>query len=150
MISIAVTSALSSSASGRGLAALEKMVNPESNGAILGAVIDAVGSLLGQDDSAPTRSIPPEELPKLIFIGGLTRVLPVEITSFSIKETLFNRGLEVIRADVTLGLEVVTFTPENNDIIGQGAMEYMKTLKDAQAVLNLGQAIADTPDIIVF
>jgi hypothetical protein len=132
------------------LAALEKMVNPDSNSALLGAIIDAVGSLLGGGDSAPTRSIPPETLPKLIFIGGLTRILPVEIMSFGIKETLFNSGLAVIRAEVTLGLQVVTFTPDSDDIIGQGATEYMKTLKDAQAVLNLGKAIADAPDIIGF
>jgi hypothetical protein len=132
------------------LAALEKMVNPDSNSALLGAIIDAVGSLLGGGDSAPTRSIPPETLPKLIFIGGLTRIVPVEIMSFGIKETLFNSGLAVIRAEVTLGLQVVTFTPDSDDIIGQGATEYMKTLKDAQAVLNLGKAIADAPDIIGF
>ena len=132
------------------LAALEKMMNPDSNSAILGAIIDAVGSLLGGGDDAPTRAIPPETLPKLIFIGGLTRVLPVEITSFGIKETLFNAGLQVIRAEVSLGLEVVTFTPDSGDIIGLGATEYMKTLKDAQAVLNLGKAITDAPDIIPF
>lgn len=132
------------------LAALEKMVNPDSNSALLGAIIDAVGSLLGGGDSAPTRSIPPETLPKLIFIGGLTRIVPVEIMSFGIKETLFNSGLAVIRAEVTLGLQVATFTPDSDDIIGQGATEYMKTLKDAQAVLNLGKAIADAPDIIGF
>jgi hypothetical protein len=132
------------------LAALEKMVYPEGRGALLGAIVDAVGSLLGGGDNAPTRSIPPESLPRLIFVGGLTRVLPVEITSFSAKETLFSRGLVPIRAEVALGLEVVTFTPDSVDLIGQGANEYMKTLKDAQAVLNLGKAITDAPDIIPF
>jgi hypothetical protein len=132
------------------LAALEKMVFPESTGALLGAIVDAVGSLVGGGDSQATRSIPPESLPRLIFVAGLTRVLPVEITSFSVRETLFNRGLVPIRAQVALGLEVVTFTPASDDIIGQGANEYMKTLKDAQAVLNLGKAITDAPDIIPF
>jgi len=116
----------------------------------LGAVVDAVGSLLNRDEKAPTRSIPPETLPKLIFVGGLSRVLPVEVTSFSINETLFNSGLVAIRADVTLGLEVVTFPPDSRDIIGQGALEYMKTIKDAQAVLNIGKSITDAPDIIGF
>ncbi len=132
------------------LAGLEKMVNPESTGALLGAVVDAVGSLLGGGDDAPTRSIPPETLPKLIFVAGLTRLYPVEITSFRINETLFNSALVVIRAEVTLGLEVVTFTPDSGDLIGQGATEYMKTLKDAQAIINLGQAITQAPDIIGF
>lgn len=132
------------------LAALEKMVFPENNGALLGALVDAVGSMLGDGDRSPTRQIPPEGLPPLLFVSGLTRVLPVEITSFAINETLFNRGLAVIRAEVTMGLEVVTFTPDSTDLIGQGANEYMQTLKDAQAVLNLGKAITDAPDIIPF
>lgn len=131
------------------LAALEKMVNPASESALLGAVMDAAASLLG-GNGGPTRRIPPEPLPRLIFVGGLTRVLPVEITQFSIKETLFDRGLQVIRAEVSIGLEVVTFPPDSTDLIGQGALEYMKTLKDAQAVINLGRAIADAPDIIPF
>ena len=131
------------------LAALEKMVNPSSESALLGAVMDAVGSLLGGNGGA-TRSTPPERLPRLIFVGGLTRVLPVEIKSFSIKETLFDRGLQVIRADVTIGLEIVTFPPDSTDLIGQGALEYMKTLKDAQSVLNLGKAIEGAADIIPF
>ncbi|WP_424929850.1 hypothetical protein [Amaricoccus tamworthensis] len=132
------------------LAALEKMVNPDSNGALLGAVVDAVGSLLGGGKSPPTRSIPPEQLPKLIFVGGLTRILPVEITAFRVGEKLFNSGLAVIRAEVTLGLEVVTFPPDTDDLIGVGATEYLKTLKDAQAVLNLGRSISDIPEIIGF
>jgi len=131
------------------LAALEKMVNPASTGALLGAVMDAVGSLLGGGGVA-TRAVPPESLPRLIFVGGLTRVLPVEIKSFSINETLFDRGLQVIRADVAIGLEVVTFPPDSTDLIGQGALEYMKTLKDVQSVLNLGKAIEGAADIIAF
>lgn len=131
------------------LAALEMMVYPASTGARLGAVMDAVGSLLGGGGSA-TRAVPPESLPRLIFVGGLTRVLPVEIKSFSINETLFDRGLQVIRADVAIGLEVVTFTPDSTDLIGQGALEYMKTLKDVQSVLNLGKAIEGAADIIAF
>jgi len=131
------------------LAALEKMVNPTSTGALLGAVIDAVGSLLGGAPAA-TRPIPAVALPRILFISGLTRVQPVEIKSFAINDTLFNRGLQVIRADVTIGLEVITFPPDSTDLIGQGAVEYMKTLKDAQSVLNLGKAIEAAGDIVAF
>ena len=131
------------------LAALEKMVNPSGESALLGAVVDAVGGLLGGGGGA-TRPVPPERLPRLIFIGGLTRVLPVEIKMFSVNETLFDRGLQPIRADVTVGLEVVTFPPDSTDLIGQGAVEYMRTIKDVQAVLNLGQTIAEATDIVPF
>ncbi|MEM8842770.1 MAG: hypothetical protein AAGD47_13440, partial [Pseudomonadota bacterium] len=75
------------------LAALEKMIKPSSQSALLGAIVDAVGDLLGGGGNQATRPIPPERLPRLIFIGGPTRVLPVEVKSFSIKETLFDREL---------------------------------------------------------
>ena len=128
------------------------MVYPAGGGllsAAIGAVVDAVGSALGGAD-APTRAIPREALPRILFIAGPTRVLPVEITAFSVKETLFDRLLQPIRAEVSLGLSVVTFPPDSKDIIGQGALEYMRTLKEAQAVLNLGKALEGAADIIPF
>ena len=135
------------------IAALEKMVFPAGGGLLskaIGAVVDAVGSALGGGASTPTRKIPRESLPRILFIAGPTRVLPVEITSFAVKETLFDRLLQPINAEVTLGLRIVTFPPDSTDLIGQGAVEYMATLKEAQAVLNLGKAIEGAADIIPF
>lgn len=131
------------------LAALERMIKPSTASLLLGAVGDAVGSALGGEKGAE-RSIPPERLPRLLFISGPTRVQPVEVKSFSIKETLFDRELQPIRAEVTIGLEVITLIPDNSDLIASGAIEYMKILKDAQVVLNLGDAISDIPEIIPF
>ena len=51
---------------------------------------------------------------------------------------------------MTIGLEVVAFPPGSDDLIGQGALEYMKTLKEAQAVLNLGKAVAEIGEIVPF
>jgi hypothetical protein len=132
------------------LAALEKMANPAGGSALLGAVMDAVGDLLGGGGGGATRPIPPERLPRLLFVAGPTKAMPVEITSFAIRETLFDRALQPIRAEVTIGLEVVTFPPDSDDLIGQGALEYQKTVKDAQAVLNLGKAIVGVTEIIPF
>ena len=87
---------------------------------------------------------------RLLFVAGPTKAMPVEITSFAIRETLFDRALQPIRAEVTIGLEVVTFPPDSDDLIGQGALEYQKTVKDAQAVLNLGKAIVGVTEIIPF
>lgn len=131
------------------LAALERMIKPTTASFLLGAVTDAVGAALGGGKEA-SRSIPPERLPRLLFISGPTRVQPVEVKSFAIKETLFDRELQPIRADVTIGLEVITLIPENTDLIASGAIEYMKVLKDAQVILNLGEAITDIPEIIPF
>lgn len=131
------------------LAALEKMANPAGTGALFGAVMDAVGALVGAATGA-TRPIPPERLPRLLFVAGPTRALPVQIASLSIRETLFDTELQPIRAEVSIGLEVVTFPPDSDDVIGQGALEYQKTVKDAQAVLNLGKAIPGVAEIIPF
>ncbi len=135
------------------LAALEKMVHPTGgliSGAI-GAIVDAIGSALGGDDAAAaTRPIPPVRLPRLLFIAGLTRILPVAIRSFAITETLFDRGLQPIRADVQVGLEVLKLRSDSDDFIGQGALEITNTLKDAQAVINLGKALPAALDIIPF
>lgn len=135
------------------IAALEKMVYPAGGGLLskaIGAVVDAVGSALGGADAAPTRAIPREPLPRILFIAGPTRVLPVEITSFAVTEKLFDRLLQPIQAEVSVGLQVVTFPPDSTDLIGQGALEYMATLKEAQAALNLGKAVEGAADIIPF
>jgi hypothetical protein len=135
------------------IAALEKMVYPAGGGLLskaIGAVVDAVGSALGGGDDAPTRRIPRETLPHILFVAGPLRVLPVEITSFAVKETLFDRLLQPISAEITVGLRIVTFPPDSTDLIGQGALEYMATLKESQAALNLGKAIQGAADIIPF
>ena len=56
----------------------------------------------------------------------------------------------MIRAEVTIGLEVITLIPASTDLIGAGAIEYMQILKDTQAILNLGDAITDVPEIVPF
>lgn len=134
------------------LAALEQMAYPSQgliSGAI-GAVVDAIGGALGGDSEGATRPIPRESLPRILFISGLTRVLPVEIRSFSITEQLFDRALVPIRAEAQVGLAVASFPSDSDDLIGQGALTYMQTLKEAQAVLNLGKVIEGAADIVPF
>jgi hypothetical protein len=133
------------------LAALEQMAYPTQgliSGAI-GAVVDVIGEALAGDKGA-SRPVPREELPRILFISGLTRVLPVEIRSFSITERLFDRALVPIRAEAQVGLAVASFPSDSDDLIGQGALTYMQTLKEGQAVLNLAQAIEGAADIVPF
>ncbi len=69
------------------LAALEKMVNPASKlGGLLGAAIDAIGGALGLGGGGgddPRQPIPREKYPRILFIWGPFRVLPVVIESMS-------------------------------------------------------------------
>src|SRR6266852_9550038 len=74
------------------LAALEKMVFPVTTpGGLIGAAIDAIGSLVGVGQKKdPTQPIPRQKSPRVLFIWGLTRLLPVVIESMTITEQQYD------------------------------------------------------------
>jgi hypothetical protein len=134
------------------LAALEKMVHPAGRiSGLIGAAIDAIGdALFGGGDENPTQPVPREQYPKILFIWGVTRVLPVIIDSMSITEQHFDNLLNPIQAEVALGLSVVTVDSSSEDLIGQGAQEYSNLAKEAQAMLNLVNTVQQVAEIIQF
>lgn len=135
------------------IAALEKMVYPSNIiGGAIGAALDAIGDALGGGggDDEPTRPIPPESVPRILFIWGLTRVLPVEIQSMSITEQKFDFLLNPVQAEVQIGLAVSNLASNSDDEIGKGALMYTQTVKEAQAILNLVKAVELAVDIIPF
>ena len=135
------------------LAALEKMVVPSSEIAgLLGAAIDAVGGALGigGGDDAPTLPIPREKYPKIIFIWGLTRVLPVTIKSLSIAEVEYDNLLNPVRAEVDIVLEIKPPDPCSDDWLAKGAMEYSTIAKEAQAISNLANTAEQIVELIPF
>jgi hypothetical protein len=135
------------------LAALEKMVYPAGgivSGAV-GAVVDAVGSALGKGgEDKPTRPVPPEQVPRILFIWGLVRVLPVTITSMTITEQKFDFLLNPVQAQVEIGMEIATIADDSDDRIGKGALIATQTVKDGQALLNLAKAGELAIDVITF
>ena len=140
------------------LAALEKMVYPEGgiiSGAI-GAVIDAVGDAIGAATAGggADQPVPREQLPRILFIWGPSRVLPVEIRSMSITEQKFDLLLNPVQAEVQIGLAVATYPAREAqaaaDPIGIGALTYTQAIKDGQVALNLAQAAEFAGDIIPF
>ncbi|WP_372530473.1 hypothetical protein AB8810_23815 [Xanthomonas sp. NCPPB 3005] len=135
------------------LAALEKMVYPAAPlGGLLGQAIDAVGSALGLSANAtpPTRPTPREVLPRILFIWGPSRVLPVRIKSMTITEQKFDAFLNPVQAEVQIGLEVITFNRRSSDKVGQGALAYTRAIKDVQAVANLAKSVQSAIEIIPF
>lgn len=134
------------------IAALEKMVYPSNIiGGAIGAAIDAIGDALGGGgDEEPTRPVPREVAPRILFIWGLTRVLPVEIQSMSITEQKFDFLLNPVQAEVQIGLAVANLASSSSDEIGKGALMYTQTVKEAQAILNLVKAVELAVDIIPF
>jgi hypothetical protein len=136
------------------LASLEKMVHPSSKIAgLLGAALDAIGGALGLGgggESCPSQPIPREAFPKIIFIWGLTRVLPVTIDSMRITELEYDYLLNPLRAEVDLELTVAAVDSCSDDWLAKGAMEYSTIAKEAQAILNLANTAEQIVELIPF
>ena len=117
----------------------------------IGAVVDAVGSALGGGggSTAPSRPVPREQTPRILFIWGPSRVLPVKLTSVAITEQKFDALLNPVQAQVQLGLSVPV-GPLPNDTIGDGALKYTGAVKEVQATANLAKAVELALDIIPF
>ncbi len=134
------------------LAALEKMANTSAGllSQLIGAAIDAIGDALGGGDDEPTRATPRESSPKILFIWGPSRVLPVEIKTMSITEQRYDPLLNPVQAQVAIGLEISSFGDSTDNPIGKGALTYTNTVKEAQALLNLVKAVELAVDVVTF
>lgn len=133
------------------LAALEKMVHPTGKiSGLIGKAIDAIGDALFGGDDCPTQPIPREKYPRILFIWGPTRVLPVTIESMNITEQQYDSSLNPIQAEVSIGLSVNTLDPCSDDKIARGALEYSNIAKEAQAILNLANTAEQVAELIPF
>ncbi len=131
------------------LAALEKMARPAGKDSLLGAVLDAVGSLLGgASKDPPAQPIPRETYPRILFIWGPTRVLPVTIDSMAISEVEYDALLNPLRAEVDIGLSVIDIDECSDDALGRGALKYSSIAKDALAVANLANTAEQIVELI--
>ncbi|GGX79779.1 hypothetical protein GCM10007160_03990 [Litchfieldella qijiaojingensis] len=132
------------------LIALEKMTYPSgAGGGAIGAAIDAIGDALG-DDSEPSQPRPREQAPRILFIWGPNRVLPVEVRSMSITEKKFDPFLNPVQAEVQIGLAIASFPENSDDVIGKGALDYTNTVKEAQVALNLVRSVELAIETIPF
>jgi hypothetical protein len=133
------------------LCALEKMVLPSTKLAgLVGAAIDAIGGALGLSggDDAPAQPIPREKYPRILFIWGLTRVLPVTIDSMTIAELEYDALLNPLRAEVDISLSVIALDQCSDDALAKGALDYTTIAKEAQAIANLANTAEQVVDLI--
>jgi hypothetical protein len=132
------------------LAALEKMVLPSSKIAgLIGAAIDAIGDALGGGgNDAPAQPIPREKYPRILFIWGLTRVLPVTIDSMTISELEYDSILNPLRAEVDITLSVNAIDDCSDDVLAKGALEFSTIAKEAQAIANLANTAEQIVELI--
>ena len=136
------------------LAALEKMVHPSNIlGGVIGAALNAVGGALGiggGGSKGGRQLIPRENYPRILFIWGPFRVLPVIIESMSITEQQYDFLLNPVRAEVNIGLAVNEIDICSNDVVAKGALKYSNAAKEAQAIANLANTIDQVVDLIPF
>lgn len=117
------------------LSTLELMVHPEAS-SLLGKAVDLVLDAAGAGYSFAKSPNPP----LMLFVWGHKRVLPVNITSMSIKETEFSPYLDPIRATVTVQMTVIE---------GLNPFYlYSKGVKEAASALNLAN-VADMANVVV-
>jgi hypothetical protein len=119
------------------LSAIELLQVPKS------AMTIDLASLAG---SSSTKYIsPPGKLPAVLFFWGPFRIWPVTVNSLSVTETEYDPLLTPIRAEVNVGLQVLT--PDQIDpqatlasTLASGAYEYSFGVKQVMAALNLANA----------
>jgi hypothetical protein len=63
---------------------------------------------IAQESQQGKANISPAALPLVLFVWGQSRVVPVDITSFSVTEEAFDTSLNPIRAKVELAMRVLT------------------------------------------
>ena len=82
------------------IAALERLVYPPSARLVANDALASAGTL----------EIAPMEAPLTVFVWSKQRILPVRITDFSVTEEAFDPTLNPLRAQVSLGLRVLSVT----------------------------------------
>lgn len=135
------------------LCALEQMVHPTSIlGGLVGAALDAIGDAIGGGGAAepPSQPIPREKFPKILFIWGLTRVLPVTIQSMRITELQYDFLLNPVQAEVDIEMTVNASDGCSDDELAKGALTYTTIAKEAQAVANLANTAEQIVELIPF
>ncbi len=123
------------------LAALEMLIAPPTELVIANTILAQLGTI---------ELIPPQA-PFTLFVFGSQRILPVRIAEFGVTEDEFEPGLRPIRAKVSLGLKVLTysdlpFTHPGYQIslaqqVAREAMARAATVASLDAVLGTGQRI---------
>lgn len=131
------------------LSALEMLQFPVTSAAsALVGQVSAAASAAGLGQSAcPSTSVPVSEVPVVLFVWGLQRIVPVRVTGLTVKETLYDVLLNPTHAEVEISLTVLTpdeLAAVNGPMskIAGMAYSYNQGLRQARAAENLAQSAA--------
>jgi hypothetical protein len=90
--------------------------------------------------------VPAAQVPAVLFVWGLGRILPVRLTGLTISETLFDDKLNPTRAEAQIELRVLT--PDELKSAGPlkdlatAAYDYSQKKRELLALFNLNNASA--------
>lgn len=108
------------------LATLEMMLFPTTSSILQGLTQMALGVL----------EIVPPESPLTVFVWGPQRVMPVQLTQYSVTETMHDTRLNPIDANVTIDMKVLTYQDFSP---GQaGFFLYLANLAERELMSGLG------------
>lgn len=107
------------------LSALEMLVYPKSALVIANSALLALGTI----------EVVPPEAPFTLFIWGLKRVVPVRLTDFTITEQAHDVNLNPIRAQVSLGLRVLSYNDFSLTHPGYALFLAHQVVKEAMATV---------------
>lgn len=133
------------------LAALEKLAYPVEESKKKGLQVDVSVSVGGASASASAGaavSVTTLKTPVTLFVWGPGRIVPVKVTTFNVTEKLFNPLLYPVRAEVSLGLRVLTAheLDENgaNGVaakIAKAAITYTRAQQELLALANVANTV---------
>jgi hypothetical protein len=135
------------------LAALEMLQYPMSTAGsgLLGSISASIGAAPQIANAAPTsaktETVPRLEMPTVLFVWGPQRIVPVRLTGLAITERLYDKLLNPTHAEAQVTLRVLTpdellaVSAPMADI-AKVAYVYTQGLRQAQALMNLGDAAA--------
>jgi len=135
------------------LAALEMLQYPlpVSGDGLVGTVSASVSAsglnVSAAGAKAKDTSVPRLQVPVVLFVWGVQRIVPVRVTQISITERLYDTALRPVHAEAQLSLQVLTpddlvKVDEPMKTLGKIAYFYTQGLRQVQATLNLADAAA--------
>ena len=119
------------------LSALEMLLYPKLASVLINTALLAVGTI----------EILPPQAPLTVLIWGPGRIVPVQLTSFSITEDAYDENLNPIRATVNLGLRVLSYNDFTPTHPGFALFMAHQAVKEAMAVVGSVGSIAGSVDL---
>jgi hypothetical protein len=115
------------------LAALEMLIYPKTIAVAINQALLIAGMM----------EVVPPAAPLTLFIYGVTRIVPVKIESLSITETAHDANLHPIRADVSVGMKVLTYNDLSMTNPGYWAFMAHQVVKETLATVASLNNVAD-------